>query len=151
MNKQGMSDKTFEVINTFLVSMITLIILYPLIFVLSASISDPTAVNKGEMWLFPVNITFDGFKKILENDAIWLGYRNTILYTFVGTTLHLFVLLPCAYALSRNAIVGKKFFLWFILFTMLFSGGLIPTFLVVKGLNLLDTMWAIVIPGLLGA
>lgn len=151
MKHASFSDKTFGIINTTLVTLITLIIIYPLIFVVSASISDPTAVSTGKMWLWPVDITFEGYKKVFANGAIWLGYRNTIVYTIVGTMLHLFVLLPCAYALSRKELAGKKYILWFVLFTMLFNGGLIPTYLVVKNLQMLDTMWAIVIPGLLGA
>lgn len=151
MKNSSLSDKSFGVVNTILVTLITLIILYPLIFVVSASISDPAAVNSGKMWLWPVDITFEGYKKVFSNELIWLGYRNTIMYTIIGTALHLFVLLPCAYALSRKELAGKKYILWMILFTMLFNGGLIPTYLVVKNLQMLDTIWAIVIPGLVGA
>src|SRR5699024_733822 len=85
------------------------------------------------------------------NKSIWLGYYNTIIYTTVGTALHLVVLLPCAYVLSRKELVAKKGFLWFILFTMLFSGGMIPTYLIIKSLGMLNTMWAIVIPNVVGA
>lgn len=147
----SLSDKAFDVVNTIGVVLITIIIIYPLIFVISASISDPTAVNSGKMWLWPVDITFLGFQKVFENDAIWLGYRNTIFFTLVGTLFHLFILLPCAYALSRRELLWKKYILWIILFTMLFNGGLIPTYLVVKGLGMLDTIWAMVIPGVIGA
>lgn len=148
---QSFSDKTFDLINNILVGLITLVILYPLIFVISASISDPGEVSSGRMWLWPVEITFNGFKRVFNDGNIWLGYRNTIFYTLLGVLLHLFVLLPVSYALSRKEVIGRKYFLWFILFTMLFSGGLIPTYLVVKGLGMLDTAWAIVIPGLVGA
>jgi len=151
VRNSGLSDRAFEVINGIGVFLITLIITYPLIFVISASISDPTAVNTGKMWLWPVDVTFAGFKKVFENDAIWLGYRNTILYTLTGTIIHLSVLLPCAYALSRKELMGKKIILWIILFTMLFNGGLIPTYLLIKSLGMLDTIWAIVIPGVVGA
>ncbi|HLR08750.1 MAG TPA: carbohydrate ABC transporter permease [Bacillota bacterium] len=151
MRQQRLSDKAFERINFLFVLILTLIIIYPLIFVVSASISDPNAVNTGKMWLWPVDITFDGFKRVFQNEAIWIGYKNTIIYTLVGTSLHLFVLLPCAYALSRKELMAKKVFLWIILFTMLFNGGLIPTYLVVQGLGMVNTMWAIVIPGVVGA
>lgn len=150
-NHQSFSDKTFDVVNNILVGFITLIILYPLIFVISASISDPSAVSSGKMWLWPVDITLDGFRRVFNDGNIWLGYRNTIFYTLLGVVLHLFVLLPVSYALSRKEVIGKKYILWFILFTMLFNGGLIPTYLVVKNLGMLDTPWAIVIPGLVGA
>src|SRR5690625_918607 len=151
MESHTMSDKTFNVLNkTFLIIIVGLI-LYPLVFVVSASISDPTAVSSGKMWLWPVDITFAGYERIFQSEEIWLGYKNTIIYTLVGTALHLFVLLPCAYALSRKELMAKKFILWFILITMLFNGGLIPTFLVVKSLGMLNTMWALVIPNVVGA
>ncbi|MER2071703.1 MAG: carbohydrate ABC transporter permease [Psychrobacillus sp.] len=151
MKKVSLSDKGFDVLNKIFLTVIVILIVYPLVFVISASISDPLAVSSGKMWLWPVDITFEGYRKILQNDSIWLGYRNTILYTAVGTLLHLFVLLPCAYALSRKELMGSKYILWFVLFTMMFSGGLIPTYLVVKNLGMLDTIWAIVIPGVVGA
>ncbi|WP_062353988.1 carbohydrate ABC transporter permease [Bacillus kwashiorkori] len=151
MAKKTVSDKSFDIANKILVTIVTIIIVYPLIFVISASISDPDAVNTGQMWLWPVDVSLDGFRRVFQNDAIWIGYKNTIIYTLVGTLLHLVVLLPCAYALSRKELLARKFFLWIILFTMMFSGGLIPTYLVVKSLNMLDTMWAIVIPGVVGA
>ncbi|WP_040978050.1 carbohydrate ABC transporter permease [Oceanobacillus jeddahense] len=151
MSKFSLSDKAFDRLNFLFVLLITLIIIYPLIFVISASISDPHAVNTGKMWLWPVDVTFEGFQRVFQNDAIWTGYKNTILYTAIGVVIHLFVLLPASYALSRKELMGKKFWLWFILFTMLFNGGLIPTYLVVRNLQMLDTMWAIVIPGVVGA
>src|SRR5699024_1495982 len=91
------------------------------------------------------------FKMVFNNGDIWMGYKNTIIYTIVGIIVHLFLLLPCAYALSRPEVKMKKLILWFILFTMLFNGGMIPTYLVVKNLGMLDTIWAIVIPNGLGA
>lgn len=151
MKRFTLSDRGFDWINTIFLLIILVLIVYPLIFVLSASISDPQAVSSGRMWLWPVDITFKGYERVFANDAIWLGYKNTIIYTFVGTAIHLFVLLPCAYALSRKELMAKKFILWFILFTMLFNGGLIPTYLVVQSLGMLDTMWAIIIPNVVGA
>lgn len=144
-------DKHFDKINILLVSLITLIILYPLIFVASASISDPVAVNTGKMWLWPVDITFEGFKRVFSNQDLWRGYRNTIFYTVTSTLLHLAVLLPGAYALSRKEIMGKRFLNAFILFTMLVSGGMIPTYLLINNLGMLNTIWAVIIPGLVGA
>ncbi|KRG15470.1 carbohydrate ABC transporter permease [Lederbergia galactosidilytica] len=151
MRNFSLSDKTFDIVNKIFVGLITLVIVYPLIFVISASISDPAAVSTGKMWLWPVDITFAGYKRVFQNDAIWLGYRNTIFYTILGTIIHLIVLLPCAYALSRKEVMGKKYILWIILFTMMFNGGLIPTYLVIKTLGMVDTVWAIVIPGVVGA
>ncbi|MFD1066887.1 carbohydrate ABC transporter permease [Oceanobacillus locisalsi] len=151
MKRFTLSDRGFDLINTIFLLIILVLIVYPLIFVLSASISDPQAVSSGKMWLWPVDITFKGYERVFANDAIWLGYKNTIIYTAVGTAIHLFVLLPCAYALSRKELMAKKLILWFILFTMLFNGGLIPTYLVVQSLGMLDTMWAIIIPNVVGA
>ncbi|GEN89261.1 carbohydrate ABC transporter permease [Oceanobacillus sp. FSL W8-0428] len=151
MKRFTLSDRGFDLINTIFLLIILVLIVYPLIFVLSASISDPQAVSSGKMWLWPVDITFKGYERVFANDAIWLGYRNTIIYTVVGTAIHLFVLLPCAYALSRKELMAKKLILWFVLFTMLFNGGLIPTYLVVKSMGMLDTMWAIIIPNVVGA
>src|SRR5690625_2377976 len=90
MRNFSLSDKAFERINFIFVLLVTIIIIYPLIFVISASISDPQAENTGKMWLWPVDITFDGFVRIFKNKAIWIGYKNTIIYTFVGTCIHLF-------------------------------------------------------------
>src|SRR5690625_3650261 len=151
MKNFSLSDKAFDVLNTIFLVIVLILIVYPLVFVLSASISDQTAVSSGKMWLWPVDITFKGYERVFADGAIWRGYGNTILYTAVGTAIHLFVLLPCAYALSRKELMFKKGILWFILFTMLFNGGLIPTYLVVKSLGMLDTMWAIVIPNVVGA
>lgn len=151
MKSIRLSDKNFDRLNIFLVALITLVILYPLVYVTSASISDPVAVNSGEVWLWPVDITFEGFRRVFQNEAIWLGYRNTIFYTVLGTLLHLLVLIPAAYALSRKEVIGRKYITWFIVFTMLFSGGMIPTYLVVDNLGMVDTIWAMIIPNLVGA
>lgn len=144
-------DKHFDKINILFVSLITLIILYPLVFVVSASISNPVAVNTGQMWLWPVDITFEGFKRVFSNNELWRGYRNTLFYTTTSTLLHLAVLLPGAYALSRKEILGKRFLNTFILITMLISGGMIPSYLLINNLGMLNTIWAIIIPGLIGA
>src|SRR5690625_7649752 len=103
------------------------------------------------MWLWPVDITFDGYRRVFQNEAIWIGYKNTLIYTSVGTAIHLFILLPGAYALSRSELVGQKILLWFVLFTMLFEGGITPLYIVVRKLGMLDTMWAIIIRGIGGA
>src|SRR5699024_4919424 len=109
------------------------------------------AIVKGKMWLWPVDITLAGYEKVFANRLIWSGYKNTIIYTGLGTILHLFILLPGAYALSRRELMFKKGILWYILFTMLFNGGIIPTFIVVRDLEMVNTMWAIIIPGVIGA
>ncbi|MFC4404115.1 carbohydrate ABC transporter permease [Gracilibacillus xinjiangensis] len=151
MLRFSLSDKGFDIVNKIFLLIVTGVILYPLIFVVSASISDPGAVSSGQMWLWPVDITLEGYRKVFENSNIWVGYRNTIFYTLLGTLIHLLVLIPSAYALSRREVIGKKFILWLIIFTMFFNGGLIPTYLVVKSLGMVDTVWSVIVPNAVGA
>lgn len=140
-------DHWFDRINTAFLIIIVIVIGYPLWFILIASISDPQAVEAGKVWLWPVDATLDGYKRVFSQAAIWTGYRNTIIYTLVGVALHLVLVLPCAYALSRRTMIGRTAITWYILFTMLFSGGMIPTYLLVRDLGMLDTLWAVVVPG----
>jgi putative aldouronate transport system permease protein len=144
--KATRGDKIFKTFVLIFVLLATLIVLYPLIYIISASISNPEFVNSGEMWLWPKGVTLDGYKTIFRNQDIWNGYRNTIFYTLLGTFINLAVTLPCAYALSRPELYGKKHFLGFMMVTMFVSGGLIPSYLLVKGLGMLNTVWALVIP-----
>lgn len=124
-----------------------LLVLYPLIYILSASVSNPFHVNSGEMWLFPKEWTWMGYEAIFSNTQIWIGYKNTIIYTLLGTSVNLIVTLPCAYALSREDFFGRKFLVNFMIIPMFISGGLIPTYLLMKNLGMLDTIWAMIIPG----
>src|SRR5699024_3679489 len=139
-------DKVFKVFNYSFLTLAMVVVLYPLIYIISASISDPTAVNSGKMWLLPKDITFEGYRLILKNNDIWRGYLNTIIYTTLGTGINLAVTLPAAYALGRKDFVGRNFFTGMFVLTMFFSGGLIPTYLVVKNLGLIDTIWSMVLP-----
>ncbi|WP_314062648.1 carbohydrate ABC transporter permease [uncultured Vagococcus sp.] len=144
--KESKTDKIFTgVVYVFLV-LALIVVLYPLLYIISASISDPQLVNSGKMWLWPKNITFEGYKTIFENDSIWRGYLNTIIYTTLGTTINLIVTLPCAYALARVDFYGRKLFMNFLIVTMFISGGLIPSYLIVKGLGMNNTIWALLIP-----
>ncbi len=140
-------DKLFMKFNYVFLLLALVIVLYPLIYIVSASISDPNAVNSGQMFLFPKGLTFEGYKTILNNDSIWRGYINTIFYTILGTSINLAVTLPCAYALSRSDFYGHKFITTFMLVTMFVGGGLIPSYLLIKNLHMLNTVWALVLPG----
>lgn len=140
------TDKLFKALVYVFLAGALAIVLYPLIYIVSASISNPAAVNSGKMWFFPVDITFEGYKLIFENGAIWRGYINTIFYTALGTFINLAVTIPAAYALSRKDFVGRNLLMGMFVLTMFFSGGLIPTYLVVKNLGLIDTIWAMVLP-----
>ncbi|RXZ83702.1 carbohydrate ABC transporter permease [Paenibacillaceae bacterium] len=147
---ESRKDKVFIFINSVLLAAITLAVLYPLIFVLIASISDPTAVNNGEVWLWPKGATLDGYRRIFDFGPIWTGYRNTIFYTVVGTLINLSLTLTSAYALSRKDLYGRNAFMFLFVLTMFFSGGIIPTFLVVKQLGLVNTVWAMMLPNAVG-
>ena len=145
--KESLQDRIFLAFVYVFVAAALIVTLYPLIYILSASISDPSYVNSGEMWLLPMGITWEGYRLIFANNDIWTGYMNTIIYTVVGTLINLIVTVPAAYALSRPEFYGKKFFGIFMIITMFVSGGLIPTFLLVRNLGMMNTMWALIIPG----
>ena len=140
------ADRVFDVMDYVILTICLLLVAYPLYFVVIASISDPVDVNAGKVILYPVKATMDGYRRILEYDSFFSGYRNTLLYTGLGTLVNMLITVPAAYALSRKDLVGRNFFMMLITFTMIFSGGLMPTFLLVRGLNLLDTIWAMVLP-----
>ncbi|WMT39469.1 carbohydrate ABC transporter permease [Paenibacillus sp. D2_2] len=144
--KETRRDKIFLAFTYLFVILAFIVVFYPLLYMLSASISDPKYVASGEMWLWPKGITLDGYKRVFENTSIWVGYGNTILYTVIGTTINLVVTLPAAYALSRKDFVGRNFFMGMFMVTMFFSGGLVPSYLLIKSLGMINTMWAIVIP-----
>jgi len=144
--KETGRDKVFLIANYIYVFLAFIIVFYPLVYMVSASISDPKAVGSGAMWLWPKGITFDGYKRVFANTSIWTGYGNTILYTVVGTAINLMVTLPAAYALSRKDFIGRNFFMGMFMVTMFFGGGLVPTYLLIKQLGMINTIWAIVIP-----
>lgn len=139
-------DKVFTVVNGFFIALFTIVTLYPLIYVLSASISSPDAVNSGQMWLWPVGINFRGYARVFRDPDIWLGYRNTLFYTFFGTLISLAITLTCAYALTVKKLPGRKFFNGLFLFTMFFGGGIIPLYMLLKDLHLYNTIWAVLLP-----
>ena len=145
--KDTRADKIFLVFVYFFLAIALLIVLYPLIYIVSASISNPHLVNSGEMWLLPKGVTFEGYRTLLGNSSIWRGYLNTIYYTVLGTSINLLVTLPCAYALSRDDFYGRRAFTNFMLVTMFLSGGLITSYLLIRSLGMLNTVWALVIPG----
>jgi len=150
MRQRLTADTWFAVGNYSFIFFITVIVLYPLLYIISASISDPVYVNSGQMWLWPKGITLDGYAKVFQNKEIWIGYRNTIFYTVIGVLVNLIVTLPGAYALSRTDLKGRNAFTFIIVFSMFFSGGLIPTYLLVKTLGMVDSFWALILPNAAG-
>ncbi|QDH22993.1 carbohydrate ABC transporter permease [Saccharibacillus brassicae] len=145
--KETKQDKIFLAFVYLLLTVALIVVAYPLIYILSASISNPTIVAAGEMWLLPKDITFEGYRRVFQDPSIWNGYLNTIIYTVVGTLVNLLVTLPAAYALSRRDFVGRNLFMILFIVTMFFGGGLVPTYLVVRNLGLVDSMWALILPG----
>lgn len=144
---QSTREKAFDWAVYALLSLVSLIVLYPLVFVLVASFSSPEAVMRGEVWLWPKDITWMGYTKIFQNNEILTGYLNTIIYTVVGTAINLILSVAAAYPLSRKDFAGRNAISALMVFTMFFSGGMVPTYLLVKNLGMLNTMWALIIPG----
>lgn len=143
---QSSGDFTFMLFVYGVAAICLLVVLYPLYFIVIASISDPSAVAGGQVWFLPRGFTLDGYIELIHHKNIWIGYKNTILYTVAGTAIALGVNIPAAYALSRKDLVGLKFFTFLFLFTMFFSGGLIPIFLTVQAFGLYNTFWVMVLP-----
>ncbi len=144
-----MGDKIFYFLNYLLLGFLALVILYPLYFIVIASISDPDAVLGGEVILFPVGFTLSGFQAILKRTDVWVGYLNTIIYTALTVLLSLAVTIPAGWALSRKRLIAKKFFMIYFIIPMFFGGGLIPFYNVMSGLKLINTPWSVILPSVL--
>lgn len=145
----SLSDKAFLTANYLVLSLFTLSVLYPLIYILSASFSSTDAIMQGKVWLLPVDPTLDGYKAVFEYRDIWVGFGNSVYYAAVGTALNVVMTILAAYPLSRPNLDGKKVFMLLFVFATMFSGGLIPSYMLVKDLHLLNTSWALIIPGAL--
>ena len=143
----GKEELLFDIVNYTLMFAVLAIILYPLLYIVGASFSEPSKVASGEMWLLPKGFTLEGYARLFKYGEIWMGYSNTVFYTFAGTIINLAVTLPCAYALSRKDFVGRTFLSILFMITMFFSGGLVPAYLIIKQLNLLDTRTILLIGG----
>jgi len=145
--RQTRADTIFDIINYSLVALVVLICLYPLYYTVVASLSDPLEVTRGNVTLWIKGLTLDSYKTVFEYKPLWRGYRNTILYTTVGTVYNLFLLLPASYALSRKELKCRGLVMGIFVFTMYFGGGMIPTYLNIKDLGLLDNWLVMVLPG----
>lgn len=146
--KNSLPDKIFDGVNLVVMLILLVIFVWPLWFVLIASISDPNEVWLGNVLLLPKKITLDSYEALMNYSQIWVGYKNTIFYTVVGTVINVIATICAAYPLSRKDFVPRKFILVMLMITMYFGGGLIPTYLVVSKLGLLNTRWAMILPGL---
>lgn len=145
------ADQAFDVFSYTLLSLLLLVVLYPLYFVVISSISNPDLVNLGKVTLYPRGVTLEGYRRIFSDATLWLGFRNSLLYTVLGTCLNVVLTLTAGYALSRNDLAGRNVFMFLIVFTMFFGGGLIPTYLLIKGLGLVNTIWAMILPNAVSA
>ncbi|WP_139997323.1 carbohydrate ABC transporter permease [Paenibacillus paridis] len=145
--KKTSDERIFDAVVYAIAAVIIIIVLYPLLFIVSASFSDPAKVLNGEVWLLPKGVSLDAYTNILHNDKIWVGYRNTIIYTVVGTVINIIMTILAAYPLSRPDLPGRGAIMVLITLTMFLSGGLIPTYLLVKELGMVNTMWALIVPG----
>lgn len=144
---ESKGEKVFYMFNYLILGLFAAATLYPFIYVLSASMSSGLAVTTGRVWFFPVEINFEAYKSVFKEKGIWLAYGNTIYYTVVGTFVNLVLTVCGAYALSKRRLMGRKFINIMLAFTLLFSAGMIPTYLNLQDLGLLNTRLAIIIAG----
>ena len=141
------SDIIFYIISGLLLTAFFLIVLYPCIFVVSASFSSGSAVQSGKVWLLPVDFGLQGYEMVFNTSTVWTGFRNSLFYTVAGTIINVAITMICAYCLSRPDLPGRNGFALLFTFTMFFAGGMIPNYLLVQKLGMIDTPWALLIPG----
>ena len=139
-------DRIFTVVNYIFLIVLSLLVLYPLIYVLSSSFSSPHAVTTGRVWLYPVEPSLVGYEQVFKNPNILQGYWNSIVLTVVGTSVNIVLTVLLAYPLSVRDFAGRKLITAVVTFTMLFNGGLVPTFILVNNLGLYNTIWALILP-----
>ena len=145
--RQSYSDKIFDVANVIIMLLLLVIFVWPLWFVLIASFSDQNAVNAGKVLLWPIDFTLGGYELMLEHSELWIGYRNTIFYTIVGTLVNMVMSVCLAYPIAGKRFMPRKVLMYCFLITMYFSGGMIPTYMVVRRVGVVNTPWAMIIPG----
>lgn len=144
--KLSNGEKAFYAVDYLFVLFVVIITLYPFIYILAASLSDPFAVVRGDVVVFPKGFTIEAYKAVFKSNEIWYSYKNTVWYVVVGTAVNVFLTMIMAYPLSRRTFSGRKIINLFVAFTMFFSAPLVPTFLVVKNAGLINSMWSLVIP-----
>lgn len=145
--RMGRDDKIYYAIVHILLILIIVIIGYPLIYIVSSSFSSPTAVSTGKVVLWPVDLSLEGYKAVFKNSDVLTGYLNTIIFTFFGTLINVIFTMFAAYPLASSKMPGRRIILFLFTFTMIFSGGMIPTYILIKNLHMLNSIWAMIIPG----
>ena len=148
--KPSRGDKALDVFIIVILILIGILVTYPIWLVVIASVSDPSYISMGKVWIVPRGLNIDAFRKLYATRDIWLGYRNSLFYTIVGTALQMVVTTTAAFALSRPHVPFKRALSLYFLFIMYFSGGLIPTFFIIRGLGMVNTVWALLLPGIFG-
>ena len=143
-------DKVFYIVIYILLTAFFITVLYPCVFIVSASFSSGTAVQAGKVILWPVNPTTEGYRIIFRTSTVWTGFRNSIIYTVASVVLAVALTMTTAYCLSRNDVPGRNLIMFLFTFTMFFNGGLIPTYMLIRNLGMLNTPWAVIVPGCLG-
>jgi len=146
IKKLSLGDRAFYIFDYFIIALVICATLYPFIYIFSASVSDGGPLGRGEVWLLPKGFNLNAYKTVMKDNTIWQSYYNTIWYVVVGTTINIFMTTITAYPLSRRKFSARNTIMMFIAFTMFFGGGLVPTYLLIRDLHLLNTRWAIVLP-----
>lgn len=149
VRKHSFSDLSFDVVNKLFLFFCTIAVVYPIIYIVSSSFSSANSIISGRVWLFPVEPNLKAYEAVFKNKQVIGGYMNSIIYTAGGTVISVVLTIAAAYPLSRKFLPGRKFFTGMFIFTMLFTGGLIPTYFVVRSVGLIDTRWAIMLPNAL--
>ena len=149
--KLSKADITYTAIIYAFLGLFILAVAYPLIYILSCSFSSPAALVSGKVFLFPVDFGFKGYETIFSIGQVWVGYKNTIIYTVIFTVLSVFFTLLVAFPLTRSEFPARKIVIWLFTITMFINGGMIPTYILVSKLGLIDSMWALILPGLVSA
>lgn len=147
--KQSKEEKIFKVFNHILMAVIIFLTLFPFLNVVAKSFSSEGFINSGQVGLIPKGFNLDTYKIILQDKTFWTNYKNTIVYTIIGTTISLILTTMLGYALSKKHLKGRKFLIGFAVFTMFFNGGMIPNYILINNLGMTNTMWAVVLPGAL--
>ncbi|MDR1970638.1 MAG: carbohydrate ABC transporter permease [Treponema sp.] len=146
-SRQSFSDRAFDAVNWTIMILICVSVAYPLWFVLVASFTDPNVVNQGRILLYPVKLFLGGYERIFRYPPLWKGYLNTLIYTAAGSAVSIAVTVPAAYSLSRRDMAGRRIIMFLFTFTMFFSGGIIPLYLIIQKIHIYNTLWAMVLPG----
>ena len=148
--RKSIDDRIFYCVVYTILTVLTVSLLYPIIYVLSSSLSSGLAVSTGKVVLWPVDFSIEGYRRVFGYTKIWVGYRNTVFYTLAGTLINVLITMFCAYPLARRNLPHRGVITFLFSFTMIFSGGMIPTYLLISSLGMLNTVWAMLIPGALG-